>query len=413
MEFLELTQEEYSAFQKKSPFHNFTNSLMNMRLYELRGIHVKYCGVKKDGVLVLSCAMVEKIILRKFKYLYVVRGPLCDFRDVELLGFYIKNLKAYAKKKHYVKVVFDPYVLYKERDRDGAYVEGGFDNSYVIENLKKCGLMHEGFTIGYNKNEQFIRFMYSTYLNNETEDSIFKKLERGTRNNINKMKRYAIKVVELKENELERFYKISQSTADRRHFLNHGETYFKLLKKAYGDQARFMLAYLDLEMMIEKDKKEISELEEKIMDLKTNHIQSSRIERNIKEQERLLMDVKKRLAKSVELKEKHGDKIDLASSIFLFEGDEITYFVSGSYEEFMMYRGQYALQWWAITYGLKNGYKRYNFYGINGIFDKNDAEYGVYEFKRGFPGKAEELVGDFKLVLRPLIDKVYEMRNGR
>ena len=93
MEFLELTQEEYSAFQKKSPFHNFTNSLMNMRLYELRGIHVKYCGVKKDGVLVLSCAMVEKIILRKFKYLYVVRGPLCDFRDVELLGFYIKNLK--------------------------------------------------------------------------------------------------------------------------------------------------------------------------------------------------------------------------------------------------------------------------------------------------------------------------------
>lgn len=32
-----------------------------------------------------------------------------------------------------------------------------------------------------------------------------------------------------------------------------------------------------------------------------------------------------------------------------------------------------------------------------GIFDKNDPDYGVYEFKKGFNGQVEEYIGDFEL----------------
>ena len=36
-----------------------------------------------------------------------------------------------------------------------------------------------------------------------------------------------------------------------------------------------------------------------------------------------------------------------------------------------------------------------NFYGISGIFDPKDKNYGMYEFKRGFGGEVQELVGEF------------------
>ena len=36
-----------------------------------------------------------------------------------------------------------------------------------------------------------------------------------------------------------------------------------------------------------------------------------------------------------------------------------------------------------------------NFYGISGVFDPKDKNYGMYEFKRGFGGNVVELIGEF------------------
>ena len=55
-----------------------------------------------------------------------------------------------------------------------------------------------------------------------------------------------------------------------------------------------------------------------------------------------------------------------------------------------------------IKYGIKNNFKRYNFYGISGNFDTKDSQYGIYNFKRGFNGKVIELIGEFDLPTHPL-----------
>jgi hypothetical protein len=64
-------------------------------------------------------------------------------------------------------------------------------------------------------------------------------------------------------------------------------------------------------------------------------------------------------------------------------------------EEYMFYNSQYLIQWEMIKYGIEHGFKRYNFYGITGNFDKNDKDYGIYEFKTGFNGYVEELIGEY------------------
>ena len=78
----------------------------------------------------------------------------------------------------------------------------------------------------------------------------------------------------------------------------------------------------------------------------------------------------------------------------MLTGDEVIYLIGGNDEAYMNFNGQYALQWHMIEYALTHGYKKYNFYGIRGDFDTFD---GVYEFKRGFHGYVEELIGEYEL----------------
>ena len=94
--------------------------------------------------------------------------------------------------------------------------------------------------------------------------------------------------------------------------------------------------------------------------------------------------------------------------MFILYGNEIVYLFSGSYAEYMNFCGQYRLQWELIKYAADNGYRRYNFYGIQDVFNPQGKDYGVYEFKKGFGGYVEELLGSFEISISPK-NKVYRL----
>lgn len=126
-----------------------------------------------------------------------------------------------------------------------------------------------------------------------------------------------------------------------------------------------------------------------------------------KELDDAILDLKNKISEFENLMDKHGSKIVMAGSMFITYGDEVLYLYSGAYEEFLKYDAPYVIQWEMIKYALKHGYKRYNFYGISGSFDKNDKTYGVYHFKKGFNGKVVELIGEFDLVINKPIYYLY------
>ena len=82
---------------------------------------------------------------------------------------------------------------------------------------------------------------------------------------------------------------------------------------------------------------------------------------------------------------------------FITYGEEVIYAFSGNIDKYMYFNAQYLIQWEMIKYAIKNKFKKYNFYGISGIFDRSDSNYGVYEFKKGFNGVVEEYIGEFVL----------------
>ena len=93
---------------------------------------------------------------------------------------------------------------------------------------------------------------------------------------------------------------------------------------------------------------------------------------------------------------------------------EVIYLSSGNYEEYMKYNSQYLIQWELIKYGIENGFKKHNFYGIPANINEHPKDYGIYEFKRGFNGFVEELIGEFELPVTwhyKLIDLIHKIKS--
>ena len=164
MQFCELTKEEYSTFQMKHEYCNFLNGVETIDLEEKEGYPCSFVGMKEAGEVICATSLVKFPMMKKFSYFYAPRGILIDYRNVTLLNAFVKELKAYMKKAGAIQFVMDPYILYKERDIEGDLVEGGFDNSDIVENLTNAGFIHKGFTTGYGHTMQTIRWMYSMYL---------------------------------------------------------------------------------------------------------------------------------------------------------------------------------------------------------------------------------------------------------
>ena len=116
----------------------------------------------------------------------------------------------------------------------------------------------------------------------------------------------------------------------------------------------------------------------------------------------------KRIDEAKKLREEYGDKIDLAAVMYVITDREIVYLFSGSNDTFKHFKAAYALQWYMIKYGIEHHIKRYNFYGISGIFSPEDEEYGVYLFKKGFDADVIELIGNFEYIDRKRTYTVYE-----
>jgi alanine adding enzyme len=101
---------------------------------------------------------------------------------------------------------------------------------------------------------------------------------------------------------------------------------------------------------------------------------------------------------------KDGDVLPAAASLFVEHPREVIYLFSGSVEQYKPFYASALIQHDAMLhFCVEHGLSRYNFYGIDGVFDDPDDEgRGVLEFKQGFNGYVEELPGEFVLPVKPV-----------
>lgn len=393
MKFQEITEKEYRNFWENHPLKTFLSAPEISKLREKSGWETLYVGVKKDKKLVAASMILgHKRHFNKYEF-YSPRGFLLDFNDNALLTFFTNELKNYLKDKKGYILRIDPYVIFKERDIDGNIVENGLDNSNIVDNLLKLGYKK----LSSAEKEQ-VGWMFSLNLEGKTEEQILKEMKSNTRNQIHKTEKFGITVNEISYNELERFQNIMEETGARKGFSVRKLSYFQEMYKLFHDknEVKFFITELNLKKYIKGLEKEKQEKEEKIKslsDAKYNEGQKKGLTNEI-------VSIEKRIKESLEIIKKEGQEIiTLSGSMFMLIKPEIIYLSSGNYEEYMKFNSQYLIQWELIKYGIENGFKKHNFYGIPENINEHPKDYGIYEFKRGFNGYVEELIGEFELPL--------------
>ena len=187
-------------------------------------------------------------------------------------------------------------------------------------------------------------YLFTLDLKNQTKDQLFKSFKQNTRNLISRAERKGVKVRELNREELPLFKKITESTSERRHFSDKTLDYYQTMYDLFAakNQVKFLVA--------------------------------------------------------------EAENIPLAAAMFITYGDEVIYLFSGSDEKYMKeYNAQYLIQWHMIKYALDHKFKKYNFYGIQGLPDPSAKDYGIFRFKKGFTtpenGRVIELLGAYELPL--------------
>ena len=391
MEFVELTEKEYRKFWENHPLKTFLSAPEISELRKKSNWDTYYVGVKDTKkIIAATMLLAHKRHFGKYEF-YSPRGYLLDFNDKKLVDYFTNELKKYIKNKNGYIFRVDPYLIYKERDINGDIVEGGVDNSKVVDNLFKLG-----FKKVPTENMEQVGWMFSLDLEGKDEEQIMKEMKSSTRNKIRKIEKSGIEVNEIGYDELDRFQSIMEETSKRKGFSNRKLSYYQDMYNLFHDkdEVKFFITELDLKKYISNLEKDIKEREDKLnslSDAKYNDGAKKNLTNEINSITKRIDD-----AKSI-IEDKGTDVITLSGSMFMLIQPEVIYLSSGNYEEFLKFDSQYLIQWDLIKYGIEHGFKKHNFYGIPANINEHPKDYGIYEFKRGFNGYVEELIGEFEL----------------
>ena len=387
MVFENITENEYEKFWNIYDNKCFLSSIEIGHLREKNNWHISYVGLKNNNK-IIACAMLlsKKRHFNKYEY-YAIRGPLIDYNNYDLLNIFFSELKKYIKNNNGYILRIDPYIIDYQRDIDGNIIKGGINNSKIITYLNKIGFKK-------NNNDEQNNLLFTLNLKNKSIDQVLTEMKSNTRNIINKVMKSNIKIKELNYDELHIFYDILKKTGDRKNFKVKSFNYYQNMFKIFKNKIKFLITEIDLNEnnILLKEELKNKEIElNKLSNAKYNNGKKNNIKNEID-------SIKKKITYNNEIIEKtNGNNIIMSSSVFIIMKPEIVYLSSGNIEKFLKFNSQYALQWEMIKYAINNGFDKYNFYGIITYDDKNNKDYGIYEFKRGFNGNVEKLIGEYEL----------------
>ena len=417
MEFKELKAEEFINLAKRHPQFTFHQTPNWARLKKDVGWNAYYLGLfEDDKCLGLALLLSKKIPYFNRYFFYSPRGFLFDYDNLEALKYFTENIKEFAKKHKAIFVRIDPYLPYKQRDKDGNLVEGGFDNSEAFNNIIKCGYKHHGFNI-YFENLQ-PRWTSVLDLKDKTYEEIEANYMATLRKELRQNLRNGIYTREMKREELPEFIRLSNATGQRKGYNTRPLSYYERMWDELYDDGYMKMSITFINF---KKAREVSQslIDEILNNRKINEEKALKGEIKInpkkalvkqKEEDTAISNYQKNIESFMKMEEEYGkEEIAVSALLCLVSDREMISMSIGNDERFMKYKASFSNYNWAIKYALDNHKERFNFYGITGNFSKDNPDYGLFEMKQRFGAVVEELVGQFDLVINPLFYSLYKL----
>ena len=398
MVFEEIKEKEFEKFARNYEYKCYLQSANVAELRKRSGWDAYFLGVKENNKLVAATLLIAKKRYFK-KEFYAIRGPLVDFRNKELFTFMMDSLKEFVKNHGGYMLKIDPYIDGLSVDKDGQPT-GEFDNSDIKNILKDYGFIETKAEKMLDTNQA--KFMYVIDLKGSIDD-IMKDMESKTRQMIRKNEKNGVVTRIGTKEDIHLFTDIMEKTGERRGFVDRGEKFYTDMYECFekDNMISLVFAELDIDLAREnmnKDKEEIANArKEREINRKNGTCNEKKAAIKEKEEEAMLEKIAKKEAELDKLEKEHGKRVTIGAILYIIYENEVASLFGGCYDEFRDYQPFYTIHYEMIKYGIENGYSKYNFYAIINKLDKNDDQYGIYEFKRGFGGHVMELLGEFIL----------------
>ena len=330
--------------------------------------------------------------------MYIPRGPILDYSNQDLISFYFKNIKKWAKKKNCLFIKFDPPIIYKEyllKDKDNAEI--ALNTNDVLSNIQNAGGIHMGFTTEMSDTIQ-PRFQMGLY---KCED-LSKHISKEAFKSRNAAVRKYVTANRYGKEKLDSFSEIMISTEDRKGVALRSKEYFEKLMDVYKDNAYLFIVSVDPQKRFNEVKIEIEQIKSELENPNITMKSSTRLNRN-------LLDLQKEYDSLSEIASKYTSEQDIAGALMIGFGNTIEMLYAGMNAEFKAFRPQDYLYYERFNFAFNEGYEYASMGGVEGSLKD-----GLTVYKSKYNTLVREHIGEFDFPVNSLLYKLsrlaYTMR---
>jgi len=364
MKFLtDINNEKYTEFIKSHKHGNMMQAIEWSAIKNTWGAVRVAVSDDEDNIIAAA-----QVLTRKGLW-YVPRGPILDYNNKELLGFFLTNLKKFAKTKQAKLVKLDiPIAVKDEKLANFKDVDVDRSNDELIKTFKSYGYNHKGFSLDMSSTIQ-PRFNTVTKLEQPVPDLFSKDTRRLIR----------------------------ACTEKRKNISLRGREYFENLLDTFGDNALLYISYINVEKALKECHNRKENLEKEIEELGEKSPKKKRtLEEQVAGTEKLIT-----LFNGLEIEDKSKDQV-ISAAITIAYGNHAEIIYAGMNEDFAKLPAQYKVFSDTMKKAQEMGISEVSMGGIEGSL--NDSLLG---FKSKFSPNIVEYYGEFDLVISHVFNLMY------
>lgn len=388
MKFLtDINNEKYTEFIKSHKHGNMMQAIEWSAIKNTWG--AVRIAVSDDEDNIIAAA---QVLTRKGLW-YVPRGPILDYNNKELLGFFLTNLKKFAKTKQAKLVKLDiPIAVKDEKLANFKDVDVDRSNDELIKSFKSYGYNHKGFSLDMSSTIQ-PRFNTVTKLEKPIPDLFSKDTRRLIRDADKKF----VEVRRCGKENLDDFLFALACTEKRKNISLRGREYFENLLDTFGDNALLYISYINVEKALKECHNRKENLEKEIEELGEKSPKKKRtLEEQVAGTDKLIA-----LFNGLEIEDKSKDQV-ISAAITIAYGNHAEIIYAGMNEDFAKLPAQYKVFSDTMKKAQEMGISEVSMGGIEGSL--NDSLLG---FKSKFSPNIVEYYGEFDLVISHVFNLMY------
>lgn len=345
----------------------------------------------EDGNIVATAMILIRKMPLGTTLFYIPRGPVMDYQNQELVSFTLDSIKHEAKKRKAMAVRFDPSILSREYSYLDRKNEHPYENNDVIETLKRYGAKHKGFTTMIAESTQ-PRFNAATDVDPDYKDHMERKAFKRINTSIHEGNQLYVGHEYLHD-----FATAMHYTEVRKQVALRNEDYFAHMMEVYGDHALCMVTKLNFPEQIKKFKEDIAETQKKFDDGLVTRKQRPMLEAQLKRD-------KKELALLEEDYAREGkDEVITCGILAVYNKNLMEILYMGNHPDYMRTYASYLLYSKCLDKCVEENIKHCSYGGVEGTLDD-----GLTLFKAHWMMNVEEYIGEFNIVLKPVIYHAFD-----